>query len=169
MARTGATTVMCPSQTLKQATGITRIGKLPELLERGIPVGLGTDAPNNSNLMETMRAMYLVAVIYKDGRQDMSMIPPEIALELATIGGAAAFGMADDIGSIEVGKKADMVLFDTRRPEWRTLFNPVNNLVYNAGRQERSHGAGGRQSGYRKLQADIRGRVGSDPAAAVHW
>ena len=132
MARTGATTVMCPSQTLKQATGITKIGKLPELLERGISVGLGTDAPNNSNLMETMRAMYLVAVIYKDGRQDMSMIPPETALELATIGGAAAFGMADELGSIEVGKKADMVLFDTRRPEWRTLFNPVNNLVYNA-------------------------------------
>ena len=132
MARTGATTVMCPSQTMKQATGITRVGKLPELLERGIAVGLGTDAPNNSNLMETMRAMYLVAVIYKDGRQDMSMIPPETALELATIGGAAAFGMADDIGSIEVGKKADMVLFDTRRPEWRTLFNPLNNLVYSA-------------------------------------
>ncbi len=132
MARTGATTVMCPSQTLKQATGITKLGKLPELLERGISVGLGTDAPNNSNLMETMRAMYLAAVIYKDGRQDMSMIPPETALELATIGGAAAFGMADDIGSIEVGKKADMVLFDTRRPEWRTLFNPLNNLVYSA-------------------------------------
>ena len=132
MARTGATTVMCPSQTLKQATGITKVGKLPELLERGIPVGLGTDAPNNSNLMETMRAMYLIAVLYKDGRQDMSMIPPETALELATIGGAAAFGMADDIGSIEVGKKADMVLFDTRRPEWRTLFNPLNNLVYSA-------------------------------------
>lgn len=132
MARTGATTVMCPSQTLKQGSGITRIGKLPELLERGISVGLGTDAPNNSNLMETMRAMYLVAVLYKDGRQDTSMIPPETALELATIGGAAAFGMADDIGSIEVGKKADMVLFDTRRPEWRTLFNPLNNLVYNA-------------------------------------
>ena len=132
MARAGATTVMCPSQTLKQGSGITRIGKLPELLERGIAVGLGTDAPNNSNLMETMRAMYLAAVIYKDGRQDTSMIPPETALELATIGGAAAFGMSDDIGSIEAGKKADLALFDTRRPEWRTLFNPVNNLVYNA-------------------------------------
>ena len=132
MARTGATTVMCPSQTLKQGSGITRVGKLPELLERGISVGLGTDAPNNSNLMETMRAMYLAAVIYKDGRQDTSLIPPETALELATIRGAAAFGMADDIGSIEAGKKADIVLFDTRRPEWRTLFNPVNNLVYSA-------------------------------------
>ena len=132
MARTGATTVMCPSQTLKQGSGITRIGKLPELLERGISVGLGTDAPNNSNLMETMRAMYLAAVIYKDGRQDTSMIPPETALELATIRGAEAFGMGDEIGSVEAGKKADLVLFDTRRAEWRTLFNPVNNLVYNA-------------------------------------
>ena len=132
MARGGSTTVMCPSQTLKQGTGITRIGKLPELLDRGISVGLGTDAPNNSNLMETMRAMYLAAVLYKDGRQDIGMIPPETALELATIGGAEAFCLADEIGSIEVGKKADMVLFDTRRAEWRTLFNPVNNLVYNA-------------------------------------
>lgn len=132
MARTGTKAVMCPSQTLKQGAGITRYGKLPELLERGVSVGLGTDAPNNSNLMETMRAMYLAAVLYKDARQDLTMIPPETALELATIRGAEAFGLADEIGSVEAGKKADLVLFDTRRPEWRTLFNPVNNLVYNA-------------------------------------
>lgn len=132
MARTGTKAVMCPSQTLKQGSGISRVGKLPEMLERGISVGLGTDAPNNSNLMETMRAMYLAAVVYKDARQDLGMIPAETALELATIRGAEAFGLDDEIGSLEVGKRADMVLFDTRRVEWRTLFNPVNNLVYNA-------------------------------------
>ncbi|MFQ6029206.1 MAG: amidohydrolase family protein, partial [Dehalococcoidia bacterium] len=110
----------------------TSRGMLPELLDRGVCVGLGTDAGNNSNLIETMRSMYLAAVLYKDGRQDVSMIPAETALELATIGGANALGLGGDIGSIEVGKKADLVLFDTKRPEWRTIFNPVNNVVYNA-------------------------------------
>ena len=132
IARTQTKVVMCPTAAIKGGSGMTRLGLLPEMLERGIDVGIGTDAGNNSNLLETMRAMYLVAVLYKDGRQDVKMIPAETALELATIGGAKAFGLGDEIGSIEAGKKADMVLFDTMRPEWGTLFNPVNSLVYNA-------------------------------------
>ena len=132
IARTGARVVMCPTAAIKGGSGMTRTAKLPEMLERGIPVGLGTDAGNNSNLLETMRSMYLAAVLYKDGREDVSMIPAETAVELATLGSAHAMGLDADAGSIEAGKKADLVLFDTRRPEWRTLFNPVNNLVYGA-------------------------------------
>ena len=132
IARSGASVVMCPTAAIKGGNGIAHDGMLPELLEAGAIVGLGTDAGNNSNLLETMRSMYLAAVLYKDARRDVGMIPAETALELATIGGARALGLDADIGSIEEGKKADLVLFDTRRAEWRTLFNPVNNLVYNA-------------------------------------
>ena len=132
IARTQTKVVMNPTAAIKGGSGTTKTGLLPEMVERGIGVGIGTDAGNNSNLVESMRAMYLVAVLYKDGRQDVKMIPAETAVELATISGARALGLDDQIGSIEAGKKADLVLFDTKRPEWRTIFNPVNNLVYNA-------------------------------------
>ena len=95
-------------------------------------MGLGTDSGNNSNLLETLRSMYLTAVVFKDARQATGTVPAETALEMATIQGARALGLEREIGSIEVGKRADLVLFDTMRPEWSTLFNPVNSLVYNA-------------------------------------
>ena len=132
IAERNAAVVMCPTAAIKGGAGMTRHALLPELLDSGATVGLGTDAGNNSNLLETLRAVYLAAVLYKDGRQDVSMIPAETALELGTIGGAAALGMDDIIGSIEPGKLADLALFDTRRAEWAALHNPVNNLVYNA-------------------------------------
>ncbi len=132
IAESGASVVMCPPAAVKGGSGMTRAALLPELLDAGVKVALGTDAPNNSNLIETLRSVYLSAILYKDGREDVSMIPAETALELGTIVGAEALGMAAEIGSIEAGKKADIVLFDTMRPEWRTLFNPVNNLVYSA-------------------------------------
>jgi cytosine/adenosine deaminase-related metal-dependent hydrolase len=76
--------------------------------------------------------MNMAAIQYKDARQDMRQIPAETALEMATLVGAQALGAGDESGSIEAGKKADLVLFDTQRPEWQALWNPVNNLVYNA-------------------------------------
>jgi cytosine/adenosine deaminase-related metal-dependent hydrolase len=123
---------MCPTAALKLGSRMTTTAQLPEMVARGICVSLGTDAGNNSNLLETLRSMYLVAVLYKDARGTTDVVPAELALELATLHGARALGLEHDIGSLEVGKKADLVLFDTRRPEWRTLFNPVNTLVYNA-------------------------------------
>jgi cytosine/adenosine deaminase-related metal-dependent hydrolase len=132
IARTNTKTVMCPTAALKMGSRMTTTARLPEMVQQGICVSLGTDAGNNSNLIETLRSMYLVTVLYKDARGTTDVVPAELALELATLHGARALGLEDDIGSLEVGKKADLVLFDTRRPEWRTLFNPVNSLVYNA-------------------------------------
>ena len=124
--------VMCPNAALKMGAGTTAMGMLQEMLDRGVCVGLGTDAGNNSNLLETARSMYLSAVLYKDARRSTKMVAAETALEMATIQGARALGLGEEIGSIEPGKKAALVLYDTKRPEWRTLFNPVNNLVYSA-------------------------------------
>jgi 5-methylthioadenosine/S-adenosylhomocysteine deaminase len=132
MARTHTQAVMVPTAALKMGRGTSIQGKLPEMLQKGIAVSLGTDAGNNSNLLETQRSMYLAAVLYKDARRSTSMVPAETALEMATLNGAKALGLDRDLGSIEAGKKADLVLFDTKRPEWRNLFNPVNTLVYNA-------------------------------------
>ena len=139
LARTGTKVVAVPTAAMKSGYGMTAAsdsvppgGLLPEMLDAGITAGIGTDAGNNSNLVETNRAMYLIAVVYKDARRDTTAITAETALELATIKGAETLGLGDEIGSIEEGKKADIALYETNRPEWATLFNPVNSLVYNA-------------------------------------
>ena len=139
LAHTGTKVVAVPTAAMKSGYGMTAAsnsvppgGLLPEMLDAGITAAIGTDAGNNSNLVETNRAMYLIAVVYKDARRNTTAITAETALELATITGAQALGLGGDIGSIEPGKKADIALYDTRSAEWATLFNPVNSLVYNA-------------------------------------
>jgi 5-methylthioadenosine/S-adenosylhomocysteine deaminase len=132
LARTGANVAMCPSTAAKEGRGVPEHGRMPELLAKGVNVALGSDSANSSNYLDLVRSVNMAAVQYKDARQDTHLIPAETALELATLTGARAFGLGDELGSIEVGKKADLVLFDTRRPEWQALFNPINNLVYSA-------------------------------------
>jgi len=132
LARTETAVVMCPVTAAKGGRGVPEHGKMPELLAKGIRVALGCDSPNNSNHLDLVRAMNMAAVQYKDARQDTRQIPAETALEMATLMGARALGLGDELGSIEPGKKADLVLFDTERPEWQALWNPINNLVYSA-------------------------------------
>jgi cytosine/adenosine deaminase-related metal-dependent hydrolase len=132
IARTGTAVTMCPVTAAKGGRGVGTHGRMPELLARGVRVALGCDSPNNSNHLDLVRTMSMAAVQYKDARQDMTQIPAETALEMGTRLGAGAVGLGDEIGAIEPGKRADLVLFDTRRPEWQALWNPVNNLIYNA-------------------------------------
>jgi 5-methylthioadenosine/S-adenosylhomocysteine deaminase len=132
LARTATTVAMCPVTAAKGARGASTLGRLPELVAKGVKVALGCDSPNNSNHLDILRAANMAAIQYKDARQDIKLIPAETALELATLSGAQALGVGDEIGSLEPGKKADLLLFDTQRPEWQAMFNPVNNLVYNA-------------------------------------
>ena len=132
MARTGVHVAHCPTTALKVGYGITRVGKFPEMVMAGINLAIGTDGNNASNYSDLMRATYLVAGLFKDARQDPQMFPAEMAYEMATLGGAAAMQMGDEIGSLEVGKLADVVLHDTDRPEWRPLLNVMNQLVWSA-------------------------------------
>jgi cytosine/adenosine deaminase-related metal-dependent hydrolase len=73
-----------------------------------------------------------VAGLFKDARTDPQMFPAEKAYEMATLGGARALQLEDQIGSLEPGKRADIVLHDTDRPEWRPLLNVANQLVWSA-------------------------------------
>jgi 5-methylthioadenosine/S-adenosylhomocysteine deaminase len=132
MARRQVSVAHCPTTALKVSYGVTRIGRMPEMVQAGINVSIGTDGNNASNYSDLHRATYLVAGLFKDGRQDPQMFPAEMAYEMATLGGARTMLMQDQIGSLEIGKKADVVLHDTDRPEWRPLLNVINQLVWSA-------------------------------------
>ncbi|MCE2526594.1 MAG: amidohydrolase family protein [Actinomycetia bacterium] len=132
IAASGASVVICPSTVMKGGGNTGRGGRLPELLSAGVAVSLGTDSVNSSNFSDMVRCMNIAATVYKDARGDRSLIPAETALELATRTGAAALQAGNSLGVIEVGRRGDLVLFDTRRPEWRSLVDPVRNLVYSS-------------------------------------
>jgi 5-methylthioadenosine/S-adenosylhomocysteine deaminase len=132
LAAAGGNVSHCASSALKGAYGATSVGRFPEMQQQGVTVTLGTDGSNNSNYHDLMRSTYLAAGLFKDARRDPTLFPAELAYTCATLHGARAMQMADQIGSLEVGKKADFVAHDTHRPEWRPLFNVVNQLVWSA-------------------------------------
>jgi cytosine/adenosine deaminase-related metal-dependent hydrolase len=122
----------CPTTCLKVAYGVTQIGRIPEMVAAGVNVAIGIDGNNAANYADMMRATYLVAGLFKDARRDANLFPAEQAYEMATLGGARAILSEHELGSIEVGKKADLVLHDRERPEWTPLLNVANQLVWSA-------------------------------------
>ena len=132
LASSGASVAHCPTTALKVSYGITQVGKFPEMVQRGINVSIGTDGNNASNYSDLMRATYLVAGLFKDARTDPQMFPAEQAYEMATLGGARTMLLDDEVGALVPGHRADIVLHDTDRPEWRPLLNVINQLVWSA-------------------------------------
>jgi len=102
------------------------------MLGAGVNVALGTDASDCANYQDMIRLMYLAAVLFKDYRYDATVMGAETAIEMATINGARALGLQEEIGSLEPNKKADVIVIDMSGPEWVPLYNPVQNLVYSA-------------------------------------
>ena len=123
--------VSAPSSSLHNGYGNLRQGRLPELMQQGVNIGIGSDHAC-SGITDIVQEMLLFAGTHKEIQMNPRVVPPEQVVEMATINGARCAGLADELGSIEVGKQADLVLFDTDCPEWQPLYNPVSNLVYSA-------------------------------------
>jgi cytosine/adenosine deaminase-related metal-dependent hydrolase len=126
---TGTHMCHCPASNSKLASGIALI---PEMLQAGINVCLGCDGGPSNNAYDMFREMFLAAIIHKARTLNPLTMPAETVLEMATINGAKALGLERDIGSIEVGKRADLVLVDTKQLNVAPTYNPVSNIIYAA-------------------------------------
>ncbi len=132
LARRKPSLVCAPSSSLHNGYGNFLFGKLPELMALGVNVAVGSDHAS-SGIVDMAQEIRLACCCYKEARNNPRVMPPETVLEMATINGAKAALMSDRIGSIEVGKEADIVLFDNEPARNRQpLINPVANLVYSA-------------------------------------
>jgi 5-methylthioadenosine/S-adenosylhomocysteine deaminase len=126
--------VHCPSASMLGGFGVIAHGTFPEMVDAGLTVALGSDAGAISRFLDLVRVMYLAACAHKDARIDPTVMGAHTAFEMATVGGARALLWDDRIGSLEVGKAADLVVFDTSDISWHPnpLRDPVRNLVYSA-------------------------------------
>ncbi len=132
IAETGTRICQNPSAALKLGKGTTQTGKFAELSEAGTPICLGTDSNNSSNFNDMFREVYLAAVLPKDSRMDPSVMTAEKALLMGTREGADALLMGEEIGSLEAGKKADVILLDMERIEFALGGDIIDTLVYSA-------------------------------------
>ncbi len=136
LAATGAHVVHCPQSNMKLASGTCPV---PRLLAAGVNVALGTDGAASNNDLNLFNEMHSAALLAKLGSGDASALPAAQALTLATLGGARALGLEQRIGSLEVGKQADLVAVDLGGPAQQPVYNPLSTLVYACTGAEVSH------------------------------
>jgi 5-methylthioadenosine/S-adenosylhomocysteine deaminase len=136
LARTGTKVVHNPVSNLKLASGIARI---PDLLEAGVSVSLGTDGAISGNDLDLWMAIRLAATLHKGTTRRADAVSTHQAFAMATIEGARALGRGSEIGSLEVGKAADMVLVSTDRPHAVPLFDPLTHLVFSTAKSDVLH------------------------------
>lgn len=129
LAETGTHVTHNPVSNAKLASGIAPI---PSMLAAGVNVSLGTDAATCNNTYDLFQDMRWASCIHKVNHHDPAIVPCETVLEMATINGARAMGLGDEIGSIEVGKRADFVVLDMDKPHLVPAPDPVSAIVYAA-------------------------------------
>jgi len=118
-----------PVSNMKLASGIAPI---PAFLQRGITVGLGTDGAVSNNNLDMFQEMKTLALIHKQHNSNPALVSARQAIRMATIDGAKLFGLEETIGSLEVGKKADMIIVNINQPHMMPLYNIESQLVYSA-------------------------------------
>ena len=128
----GVHVVHCPESNLKLASGFCPVN---ELMNRGVNVALGTDGAASNNDMDMLGELHTAALLAKGVAGDCCAVPAWKALEMATINGARALGLDEQIGSLKPGKDADIVAIDLGRLETRPLYDPVSQIVYVGGRE----------------------------------
>jgi 5-methylthioadenosine/S-adenosylhomocysteine deaminase len=133
LAEGGASVIHCPESNLKLASGFCQVQKL---LDAGVNVALGTDGAASNNDLDMLGEMRTAALLAKAVHGDASALPAFEVLQMATLNGARALGLGDAIGSLSVGKWADITAVDLAHPETQPLYDPVSQLVYAAARQQ---------------------------------
>ncbi|MGC0421928.1 amidohydrolase family protein [Embleya sp. AB8] len=130
IAASGAGVAHCPVSNLKLASGVAR---LPELLAAGVPVGLGTDGAVSANALDLFGPIRAAATLHRAATGDPTLIGARTSVRMATVDGARAIGLGALTGSLEVGKAADLVVLDLRRPHLTPRHDPWSMLAYAAG------------------------------------
>lgn len=129
LARRNVKVSHCQESNMKLASGTAPVVKM---LDAGVTVGIGTDGSASNNDVDMFGEMNTVAKIHKVARMDPTAMNAATTLHTATMGGAALLGAASQIGSLEPGKKADLIVLDMNQPHLTPVYNPVSHLVYAA-------------------------------------
>ncbi len=136
VAETGVHVIHCPESNLKLASGFCQAFNLQQA---GINIALGTDGAASNNDLDMIAEMRTAALLAKAVANNASALPAEDILRMATINGATALGLDSEIGSLEIGKSADIVAIDLGGIENQPVYNPVSQLIYSAGRENVSN------------------------------
>ena len=131
IAGSGASVSHNPLSNMKLASGFCRV---PDLLNAGVTVGIGTDGTASSNDLDLYMALRFAATIHKGNALDPLVVPAATALRMATINGARALGLSDTLGSLEIGKRADIQILAHDHPNLIPSFDPISTVAFAAGR-----------------------------------
>jgi 5-methylthioadenosine/S-adenosylhomocysteine deaminase len=125
--RTGTHVVHCPVSNMYLASGVAPI---PQMIKEGVNVALGSDGPASNNTQDLFECMKATVCLQKAASLNPTVLASQQALEMATVNGAKALGVDKELGSLEKGKIADIIVVDLKKPHISPVHNPSSSLVY---------------------------------------